>query len=59
MLNHGDKFEFCAKVMVSPTFYSWVLGFGNKMKILSPQNVADEAARIAREVVEMYGESDT
>ena len=56
VLNHGDKFEFCAKVMISPTFYSWVLGFGNKMKILSPQNVADEAARIAREVVEMYSE---
>ena len=54
VLNHGDKFEFCAKVMVSPTFYSWVLGFGNKMKILSPEPVAAEAARIAEEIVEMY-----
>ena len=58
VLNRGDKFEFCAKVMISPTFYSWVLGFGNKMKILSPQNVADEAARLASEVVSVYDDSD-
>ncbi|MBE6667170.1 MAG: WYL domain-containing protein [Ruminococcaceae bacterium] len=54
ILNHGDSFEFCTKVMISPTFYSWVLGFGNKMKILSPQNIADEALKIAKEVVESY-----
>ena len=56
ILNHGDKFEFCAKVMISPTFYSWVLGFGNKMKILSPENVAKEAATIAQEIVDVYKE---
>ena len=56
ILNHGDKFEFCAKVMISPTFYSWVLGFGNKMKILSPENVANEAATIAQEIVDVYKE---
>lgn len=54
VLNRGDMFEFSAKVMISPTFYSWVLGFGNKMKILSPDYVADEAAQIASEIVEMY-----
>ena len=54
ILNHGDKFEFCTKVMTSPLFYSWVLGFGNKMKILSPESVANEALRIAEEVVESY-----
>ncbi len=57
ILNHGDKFEFGVKVMVSPTFYSWVLGFGNKMQILSPEDVASEAARIAAEIVEMYKKS--
>ncbi|MBQ8849980.1 MAG: WYL domain-containing protein [Clostridia bacterium] len=54
ILNHGDKFEFCAKVMISPTFYSWVMGFGNKMKILSPESVANEAASIAQEIVDTY-----
>ena len=54
ILNHGDRFEFCTKVMISPTFYSWVLGFGNKMKILSPEGVAQEAAAIAQEIVDAY-----
>ena len=55
-LNHGDRFEFCAKVMISPTFFSWVLGFGNKMKILSPDDVAKRAAELAAEIVELYND---
>lgn len=54
VLNHNDQFEFAVKVMVSPTFYSWVLGFGGKMKILSPDFVAEQAATIAKEVVALY-----
>jgi hypothetical protein len=54
VLNTKDRFEFSVKVMVSPTFYSWVLGFGNKMKILSPDFVAARAAEIAKEVLTMY-----
>lgn len=58
ILNHGDTFDLCTKVMVSPTFFSWVLGFGGKMKILSPTWVADEALRMAKEIVHTY-ESDS
>lgn len=54
ILNHGDWFEFSVKVMVSPTFFSWVLGFGGKMKILSPESVAKQAEDLAREVVSVY-----
>ena len=57
ILNHGDSFEFCTKVMISPTFYSWVLGFGGKMKILSPEYVAEECAEIARDVLKRYEET--
>lgn len=57
ILNHEDHFVFCTKVMVSPTFFSWVLGFGGKMRILSPPDVAEEAARIAREIVSVYEEN--
>ena len=53
-LNHGERFEFCVKVMVSPTFFSWVLGFGDRMRILSPESVAKEAEEIARKIVSMY-----
>ena len=59
ILNHGDQFEFCVKVMVSPTFYSWVLGFGNKMKILSPNSVAEEAKAIARQVLDAYNDKSS
>lgn len=58
VLNHSDRFEFSVKVMVSPTFYAWVLGFGNKMKILSPDFVAQRAAQLAQEVLSTY-EEDT
>lgn len=57
ILNHEDCFEFCVKVMISPTFFSWVLGFGGKMKILSPESVAAEAVRIAKEAVSRYEEN--
>ena len=52
--NHGERFEFTVKVMISPTFYSWVLGFGNKIKVVSPPSVRDEVAAIAKEVVQAY-----
>ncbi len=58
LLNHGETFDLCTKVMISPTFYSWVLGFGGKMKILSPTWVADEAARLAEEVLNAYRSSE-
>ncbi len=56
ILNRGESFEFCVKVMISPTFFAWVLGFGGKMKILSPERVARECAAIAQEVVEQYAD---
>ena len=55
--NHGERFEFTAKVMLSPNFYSWVLGFGNKVRVVSPGFVADRVAEVAREVLEMYGDN--
>ena len=54
--NHGERFEFTVKVMISPTFYSWVLGFGNKVRVVSPQSVSDRVTEIAREVLEAYGQ---
>ncbi|MBE6547107.1 MAG: WYL domain-containing protein [Ruminococcaceae bacterium] len=54
ILNRGDCFEFSVKVMISPTFFAWVLGFGGKMKILSPDEVAAQAAAIAEEALAQY-----
>lgn len=52
--NHGDRFEFTAKVMLSPTFYSWVLGFGNKITVVSPEDVRQKVKGIAREALSAY-----
>ena len=41
ILKKQDCFEIHPRVMVSPQFYSWVFGFGGKMRILSPAYVAD------------------
>ena len=52
--NREDRFVFSAKVHVSPTFYAWVLGFGEKMKILSPSSAAEEVASLARAALAQY-----
>ena len=52
--NHGERFEFTVKVMISPTFYSWVLGFGNKVRVVSPDYVRDRVVELAHEVVAAY-----
>ena len=54
MLSHGDKFEASVKVMLSPTFIAWVLGFGSKIKILSPAPVAEMLKETAREALSIY-----
>ena len=46
------------KVMKSPIFYSWVFGFGTKMKIMTPSDVAEDFAAYAAKVMENYGEDE-
>ena len=43
-------------VSVSPLFYSWVFGFGGKVKILSPQSVVDGYLDMAKGVLRAYQE---
>ena len=54
MSNKGETFTFTARIMVSPSFYSWVLGFGNKIKIVYPDAVAEHVAELAREILKAY-----
>ena len=44
------------KVIKSPLFYSWVFGFGTKMKITSPSDVADDFVAYAESVLKNYRE---
>ena len=54
--NTDTYFEFSAKVMVSPTFFAWVLGFGGRMKIISPDSVAEELLAVAKAAIASYEE---
>ena len=49
-----EKFTASVRVMVSPTFISWALGFGGKLKILSPLPVAEKLKETANEALELY-----
>ena len=47
-------FKFSLRIMVSPTFFAWVLGFGDAIKILSPDSVASELLEIIEKTKELY-----
>ncbi len=42
------------KVAVSPHFLAWLVGFGDKVKILSPDFVVEEMYQLAKEITKIY-----
>lgn len=54
MLPKGDKFEASIRIMISPTFISWAIGFGSRLKILSPAPVAEMLKDTAKEALAVY-----
>lgn len=53
-----DTFKAVFKAAVSPTFLSWIMGFGASALVLSPKWVADEVRSLALEVLQQYDDSD-
>ena len=49
-----EHFNFTVNVAVSPTFLSWVIGFGGKAKILYPQSVIDRCKQLCQDVMSQY-----
>lgn len=49
-----EHFVFTAEVAVSPMFLSWVIGFGQKAKILYPESVAQACQDLCREALAQY-----
>ena len=49
-----DHFNFTVKVAVSPMFLSWVIGFGDKAKILHPASVVDRCKELCRSAMMQY-----
>lgn len=50
----GNAFRASVKVAVSPRFFGWVMGFGDKMKIVYPERVAKEFTDCITRVLGMY-----
>ena len=49
-----EHFVFTAKIAVSPLFLSWIIGFGNKAKILHPASVTEKCRELCQEVLNQY-----
>ena len=49
-----EHFTFTVNVAVSPMFLSWVIGFGDKGKILYPQSVIDQCVALCQEATAQY-----
>ena len=47
-------FRFSVRVMVSPKFFSWVMAFGQDMKILEPSSVREEMKNMLKEIIKSY-----
>ncbi len=50
----GEYFTTIVEVAESPVFFGWVMQFGNKVQILSPQKVIDEMKRITAQISDLY-----
>ena len=52
-----DHFTFLVEVAVSPMFLSWVIGFGDKARIVHPQSVAEECRKLAQTAIDQHREN--
>ena len=52
-----DHFTFLVEVAVSPMFLSWVIGFGDKARIVYPQSVAEECRKLAQTAIDQHSEN--
>lgn len=49
-----NKISFSAEVQLSPTFFAWCCGFGNRLKIISPEHVAQEYKDYLSQILSVY-----
>ena len=51
-----DHFTFVVEVAVSPIFLSWVIGFGEKARIVYPPHVVDACRALAQTAIDQHTE---
>ncbi len=49
-----EHFQITVRVVESPVFLSWLMGFGDNVKILSPQSVIEDFKSLATKALEQY-----
>ncbi len=49
-----EHFNVTAKIAVSPIFLSWVLGFGDRVKILHPASVVEQFKALCQQALAQY-----
>ena len=49
-----DHFTVSVRVSISDQFYGWLLGFGRRMKLVSPQNAIDDFKAYVDKIRELY-----
>ena len=49
-----DHFTVSVRVSISDQFYGWLLGFGRRMKLVSPQSAVDDFKSYVDKVRELY-----
>jgi predicted DNA-binding transcriptional regulator YafY len=47
-------FRFSVRVFVSPTFFAWVMGFGEHMRIIEPLSVREEMKDMIEKIISNY-----
>ena len=52
----GEKVKFSACVQISPTFINWCMGFGDKLKVVSPEEVREKIKSRLCEALNQYSE---
>ena len=50
----GDKVRLYETVQISPQFFSWVCGFGSKMKVVAPDSLVKEVKEYVLTVAKLY-----
>ena len=52
--SNAEEFTISIEVVASPTFIAWLFQFGDKVKILSPNSLAQELKNAAEKVAKLY-----
>ena len=54
----SEHFTFTVNVAISPMFLSWIIGFGNKAKILHPTSAANQCRQLCQEIIDQYASKE-